>query len=70
MFSDCRPKVGSQAKLSCDNDTLTVTWSTDVTFDGTVTEIPDELKQRLTDRFVKESKYPTLSIVVISRMPP
>ena len=70
FFVDCSSKVGSQAKLSCDNDTLTVTWSTDITFDGRVTEIPETLMKKLTDRLIERSRYPTLSIVVISRMPP
>jgi hypothetical protein len=69
-FVDCSPQVGSQAKLSCENDTLTVTWSTDVTFDGTVTEIPIDLKQSLTDRIADESRYPILNMLVITRMPP
>ena len=69
-FADCRPQAGSQAMLTCENDTLTVTWSTDVTFDGSVTEIPNALKQRLTDRLIEWSRYPTLSMLVITRIPP
>ena len=33
--------------MSCRDDTLTVTWPTDVTFNATVTEIPEDLRQRL-----------------------
>ena len=58
------------AKLSCDNDTLTVTWPTDVTYDGTVMEIPSEINKRLTANLISESKTPILSLVIISKVPP
>ena len=55
-----------QAKLSCENDTLTVTWSTDVVYDATVTQIPDYIKQR----FINANGYQVLTMIVISRQPP
>ena len=46
-FSDC--KAGPYAELACHNDTLSVTWSTGMMFDATVTRIPGELAKRFTD---------------------
>ena len=56
--------------MSCRDDILTVTWSTDVTFNATVTEIPEDLRQRLTDRLIIESRHPYLSLVIINNIPP
>ena len=56
--------------LACDNDTLSVTWSTGIMFDATVTSVPGKLAKRLTDRIVEGSKYPILGLVIISRQPP
>ena len=56
--------------MSCRDDILTVTWSTDVTFNATVTEIPEDLRQRLTDRLIIESRDPYLSLVIINNIPP
>ena len=67
-FSDC--KAGPYAELACDNDTLSVTWSTGIMFDATVTSVPGELAKRITDRIVDGSKYPILGLVIISRQPP
>ena len=70
VFSvDCSAGSDS-ATLSCDNDSLVVSWSTNVTYNGSVTEIPAYLYNRLTDRLVSESRYPLLNLVVISRQPP
>ena len=59
-----------QAKLSCENDTLTVTWSTDVVYDAAVTQIPDYVKQRLMERLLNANVYDSLKLVVINRQPP
>ena len=67
-FSDCN--AGPHAELACHNDTLSVTWSTGMMFDATVTSVPGDLAQRLTDRIVEGSKYPILGLVIISRQPP
>ena len=56
--------------MSCRDDTLTVTWSTDVTFNATVTEIPHDLQQRLTNRLLIECKHPYLSLVITNNIPP
>ena len=69
IFLDC--SAGSDSvTLSCENDLLVVSWSTDVTYNGSVTEIPAYLFNRLTDRLISESRYPILYLVVISRQPP
>ena len=68
VLSDCKPLT--HAELSCENDTLTVTWPTDITYDGTVTQIPHKLLKRLTDRLLFESRHPILSLVITSRNPP
>ena len=70
VFSvDCSAGSDS-ATLSCENDSLVVSWSTNVAYNGSVTEIPAYLYNRLTDRLVSESRYPLLNLVVISRQPP
>ena len=55
--------------MTCADDILTVKWSTDITYDGTVTEVPSELYQELTDRLVEQSEYPILDLLIISRNP-
>ena len=69
FFLDCSAGSDS-ATLSCENDSLVVSWSTNVTYNGSVTEIPAYLYNRLTDRLISESRYPILNLVVISRQPP
>lgn len=68
LFLDCNPVV--DVETSCKNDILTVTWSTDTTYDGRVSEIPTDSYNRLTDRLIEESNYPILGLVVTSRIPP
>ena len=60
---DC--SVVPQARLSCENDTLTVTWSTDVVYDAAVTQTPGYIKQR----FINADGHKLLTLVVISRQP-
>ena len=67
---DCEVQSEPPVLIYCENDTLTVTWSTDLTYDGSVTQIPDRLYQRLTDRLQFESTHPILRLVVINRQPP
>ena len=67
ISTDCSPLP--QAELSCEKDTLTVKWPTDLTLNGTITRIPEKLKQRLTQRLLRESKHPILSIVISNRSP-
>ena len=68
VFVDC--SAVPQAKLSCENDTLTVTWSTDVVYDAAVTTIPDDIKQRLGERFVNANGHKLLTMIIISKQPP
>ena len=68
FFSDCKPLTHTE--LSCVNDTLTVTWPADITYNATVTQIPYELLKRLTDRLLFESRHPILSLVITSQNPP
>ena len=56
--------------MSCGNDTLAVTWSTDVVYDATVTQIPGDIKQRLRERFVNANGHKLLTMIIISRKPP
>ena len=68
---DCDIKTDPAARIRCENETMiSVTWTTNVTFDATVTEIPTLLKQRLTDRVIKASRHPILGLVIINRQPP
>ena len=48
MLVDC--SAVPQAKLSCDEDRLTVTWPTDITYKASVTKIPDAMIQRVEDK--------------------
>ena len=62
-FSDCKP-------LTHANDTLTVTWPTDVTYAAAVTDIPNVVRQKITQRLIKESNFPILNLVVPTNNPP
>ena len=68
ILVDCNPVP--QARLSCENYTLTVIWSTDVVYDATVTQIPVGMEQRVTKRLQKPYVYDSLKLVVINRQPP
>lgn len=68
LCTDCR--LQSKAVLSCEADTLTVTWPTDVTFGQVVSKIPDDLHKTLIDRLMVLSEYPALNIVIVTRSPP
>ena len=67
ILVDCSPVY--QAKLSCWNDILTVTWTTDVVYDATVTQIPDDIKQRISERLQKANTYLILRMIIINRQP-
>ena len=56
--------------MTCKNDTLTVTWPTDVTYAAAVTDIPDGIRQKITQRLIKESNFPILNLVVPTNNPP
>ena len=68
VFVDC--SAVPQAKLSCENDTLRVTWSTDVVYDAAVTTIPDDIKRRLGEKFVNANGHKLLTMIIISKQPP
>ena len=67
-FSDCTPV--QQAQLSCENDTLTVTWSTNVVYDARVTQVPDVINQRIRARLLNSEADLILKMVIINRRPP
>jgi hypothetical protein len=69
-FTECDMQPGASPVMVCANDTLAVTWPTDLTFDGTVTEIPADHLERFTERLKEESEHPILDVVVISNVPP
>ena len=60
----------TSARVSCKNGTLTVTWSTDAVYEGTVSQIPDDIRQRPTDRLQFESQHQILSLVIVTKSPP
>ena len=70
LLSDCHQAPGALAELSCASDMLTETWPTSTIFDGTVTQIPENLNQSLTSRLIEESKYNSLDLMVPSLNPP
>ena len=63
FLADCVPVP--QPALTCENDTLAVTWPTNLIYDSTVTQIPDDLRQRL-----RASRQPILSIIITSEKLP
>ena len=52
-FSDCTPV--QQAHLSCENDTLTVTWSSNVVYDARVTRVPGDINRRVKERLLNST---------------
>ena len=56
--------------MTCKNDTLTVTWPTNVTYAAAVTDIPNVVRQKITQRLIKESNFPILNLVVPTNNPP
>lgn len=70
LYIDCRQATDAQVRLSCANDTLTVIWPSDVVYNGTISLIPADLEERLTERWVSESQYQILSLMVMTQTPP
>ena len=66
-FSDCTGLSNQQPDLTCAHRTLTVSWLTNTTFTADVTEVPAELRRRLTDRL---ASIGSLQIVVVNMDPP
>ena len=55
-------------KLTCANNTLTVSWPTDVSYNGSVVGVPTELEQTLDDRIL--AKGAAFYLVMLSNTPP
>ena len=55
-------------KLTCTNNTLTVSWPTDVTYDGSVIEVPSELTEALNDRIAVKGR--AFYLVMLTNTPP
>ena len=70
VVADCAPISGSKVRLECKNDVLSVIWPTDLTYNATVTEIPPQLSQTLTNRLIEESQHPILELVIFTINPP
>ena len=54
--------------MTCTNNTLTVSWPTDVTYDGGVVEVPSELTQALNDRIAAKGR--AFYLVMLTNTPP
>ena len=63
FLANCVPVP--QPALTCQNDTLAVTWPINLIYDSTVTQIPDDLRQRL-----RASGQTILNIVITKKTPP
>ena len=59
---------GSSPLVSCENDTLTALYLTDRVYGEKVTDIPDDVKQPITDRLI--SKASMMSIIDATKTPP
>lgn len=70
ILTDCTILTKPTPVLSCEDNTLTVTWYTDITYNAAVVEIPSDQYQRLTDKLLLESKYPILGSVITNKIPP
>ena len=55
-------------KFTCANNTLTVSWPTNVTYNGSVVEVPSALKQRLDERIL--FKGAVFFFVILTNSPP
>lgn len=67
MLVDC--SAVSQAKLSCDEDRLTVKWHTAVTYKASVSEIPDAMIQKLDDISKKTRLHKILKMTFTNMTP-
>ena len=70
IILDCKMATVSSALMTCENDTMTVTWLTDVTYNATVSQIPADVSHRITERLVAAGRNPLLSLVITNRQPP
>lgn len=63
-LTDCGRPAESDPRLKCENNLLTVTWPTDVTYDGTVGDVPEGLAQKLGQRLTQQADG-FLQIIII-----
>ena len=69
FFVDCHKDPESDAVLQCSNNTLSITWYTDLQYHGDIRTLPDKLYNRFMDRLRKAS-LGFLKIFVINHNPP
>ena len=60
--------VDKSVRMECSNDTLTVTYPTDLVFGGDILTIPDRLRQRLVQSL--NDKGLMMTLVDTQRVPP
>ena len=66
---DCHKDPESYAILQCSNNTLSITWYTNLQYYGDVRTLPEKQRNRLLDRLRKAS-LGFLKIFVINHNPP
>lgn len=49
---DCYRVRESNTVLTCEREILTVSWPTDAVFDGTYTDVPDDIRDVLTEKLM------------------
>ena len=70
ILLDCKMATVSSPLMTCENDAMTVTWLTDVTYNATVSQIPADVSHRITELLVDNGRNPLLSLVITKRQPP
>ena len=68
LILDCNRASDVSIKLTCANNTLKVSWPTDVTYNGSVVDVPSVLRQPLNERIV--AKGAAFYLVMLTNTPP
>ena len=59
-FSDCGPMTADHLQLTCYDGTLTLSWRTNTTYGGEISEIPEDLKSTLNEKIEDKGRAFTL----------
>ena len=59
-ISDCGPVKDDHLQLTCYNGTLTLSWRTNTTYGGEISEIPEDLKSTLNEKIEDKGRAFTL----------
>ena len=68
MITDCGRADDADIMITCTNGTLTLSWPTDLIYDGSVLNLPEDLTETLDQRI--QDKGAVFHLVILTHTPP